>query len=245
MVLDCAELMSISPTKLSRIRSGLLVGDDETKCLIRCVGVSAGFWSDRTGLRKDLLAQYFVPHPTDDLNFNRTEACLKELPGSVSNPHDYCDLAFESFLCFYYNFGNLKQDSMFVPLDHLQLQHVTARCVEVHQLTKEQLTSLSEEAMDTNDNVHCLVRCIGLQTGVYSDREGVYLDLIYAQYGEGYCEEEYKRNAFECIKQQRGFAYGTSPSKRAYQLLYKCFENVRNVISAYELHDSVEDLFWA
>uniref|UniRef100_A0A182K862 Uncharacterized protein n=1 Tax=Anopheles christyi TaxID=43041 RepID=A0A182K862_9DIPT len=240
MVLECAELMSITPCKLAMIRSGVMVPDGETKCLIRCVGVSGRFWSDHAGLRRSLLAQYFVTDPANTGHANRTDACLKELPALAPNAQACCDMAYESFLCFYYNYGNLRQDCLFVPLDHLQLQHVTARCMDVHQITTQQLMSLGEDAMDANDNVHCLVRCIGIQTGVYTDREGVNMERLYAQYGEGYCEEEFKRQGAECICRQRELAYG-SPCKRAYHLLYKCFENVRNVISAYELPDSGGD----
>ncbi|EAA44537.1 AGAP005182-PA [Anopheles gambiae str. PEST] len=237
MVLECAELMSIVHSKLARIRSGVMLPDEDTKCLIRCVGISGRFWNDHTGLRKELLARYFVTDPADAYNVNRTETCLQELPALELNAEKCCGLAFESFLCYYYNYGNLRQDSVFVPLDHLQLQHVTSRCMDVHQITTEQLMSLSAEAMDANDKLHCLVRCIGLQTGVYSDREGVSIDRLNAQYGEGHCEKEFKTHAVECITKHRELAYG-SPCKRAYHLLYKCFENVRNVISAYELPDS-------
>uniref|UniRef100_A0A182T8R8 Uncharacterized protein n=1 Tax=Anopheles maculatus TaxID=74869 RepID=A0A182T8R8_9DIPT len=240
LVLECAELMSITPSKLSALRSGVLVKDTETKCLLRCVGVSGRFWSDYTGLRKDILARYFLADASDTQNVNRTQHCLDELPSIQLDPQHCCSLALESFLCFYYNYGNLRQDRIFVPLDHLQLQHVTARCMDVHQITLEHLMSLSSEEMDANDSVHCLVRCIGIKTGVYSDRDGVNMDLIYAQYGEGYCEADFKTNAYECIRRQSEQTYG-NPCKRAYHLLYKCFENVRNVITEYELRDSGED----
>uniref|UniRef100_A0A182WAG7 Uncharacterized protein n=1 Tax=Anopheles minimus TaxID=112268 RepID=A0A182WAG7_9DIPT len=240
MVLECAELLSITPFKLTALRSGMLVRDEETKCLLRCVGVTGRFWSDYTGLRKDILARYFLADPADTQNVNRTHICLNELPSLGLDPEHCSDLALESFLCFYHNYGNLRLDRIFVPLDHLQLKHVTAHCMEVHRITMEQLMSLSEEEMDSNDNLHCLVRCIGIRTGIYSDRDGVNMDLIYAQYGEGYCETDFKTNAYKCIKRLSEGTYGNA-SKRAYHLLYKCFENVRNVITEYELSDSEDD----
>uniref|UniRef100_A0A182LWY8 Uncharacterized protein n=1 Tax=Anopheles culicifacies TaxID=139723 RepID=A0A182LWY8_9DIPT len=240
MVLECAELMSITPFKLTALRSGMLVKDAETMCLLRCVGVTGRFWSDYTGLRKEILARYFLADAADILNVNRTQSCLNDLPALGLDPEHCCSLALESFMCFYHNYGNLRRDRVFVPLDYLQLQHVTARCMEVHQITMEHLMSLSEEEMDSNDNLHCLVRCIGIKTGIYSDRDGVNMDLIYAQYGEGYCETEFKSNAQKCIKQKSEGTYGNA-CKRAYHLLYKCFENVRNVITEYELHDSEDD----
>ncbi|XP_049299009.1 general odorant-binding protein 45-like [Anopheles funestus] len=239
MVLECAELMSITPSKLSAMRSGVLVKDTETKCLLRCVGVSGRFWSDYTGLRKEILARYFLPDAADTQHVNRTQICLNELPTLPLDSKLCCNLALESFLCFYYNYGNLRQNRIFVPLDHLQLQHVTARCMEVHQLTKDLLMSMGEDEMDSNGSIHCLVRCIGIKTGIYSDRAGVNMDRIYAQYGDGYCEADFKTNASECIKRQSERTYGNT-CKKAYHLLYKCFENVRNVITEYELHDSDE-----
>ncbi|XP_053663537.1 general odorant-binding protein 45-like [Anopheles marshallii] len=239
MVLECAELMSITPLKLTALRSGVLVKDTETKCLLRCVGVSGRFWNDYTGLRKDILARYFLADAADAQNVNRTQICLNDLPALPQDSLRCCNLALESFLCFFYNYGNLRQDRIFVPLDQLQLQHVMASCMDVHQITTEHLMSQGEEEMDANDNVHCLVRCIGIKTGTYSDRDGVNMDLVYAQYGEGYCEADFKTKAYECIRQQSVRNYG-DPCKRAYHLLYKCFENVRNVITEYEIRDSGE-----
>uniref|UniRef100_A0A182N1P9 Uncharacterized protein n=1 Tax=Anopheles dirus TaxID=7168 RepID=A0A182N1P9_9DIPT len=240
-VQQCAELLSIGPSKWISLRTGVFVRDVETTCLLRCVGVSGRFWSDHNGLRKDLLARYFLADASDTQNVNRTQLCLDALPALPSDPQRCCDLALESFLCFYYNYGNLRQDRIFVPLDQPQLLHVTARCMDVHQITMKHLMSLSAEEMDANISVHCLVRCIGIKTGIYTDQDGVHMDRIYSQYGEGYCEAKFKNDAAQCIRQQGELKANSNPCHRAYNLLYKCFENVRNVISEYEMRDSDED----
>ncbi|XP_058123113.1 general odorant-binding protein 45-like [Anopheles ziemanni] len=238
LVLECAELLSIAPSKMTSLRTGVLRNDNDTKCLVRCVGVSGRFWNDYTGMRMHLLGLYFNAASGDTANVNRTQACLDKLPSQAPRK-DFCDLAFESFLCFYHNYGNLHRHRVFVPLDNMQLLHVTARCMEVHRITVEDLMSLTEDELDENLNVHCLVRCIGVQTGIYSDRYGVNLDLVYTQYGEGHDERKYKEDAQACLMRHTGTS--CSPCRRAYNMLYKCFENVRNVITEFELPDSNED----
>uniref|UniRef100_A0A182QU23 Uncharacterized protein n=1 Tax=Anopheles farauti TaxID=69004 RepID=A0A182QU23_9DIPT len=241
MVQECAELLSIGPSKRFSLHSGVIVRDGETKCLLRCVGVNARFWSDHEGLRKDQLARYFLADAADTQNVNRTQHCLDALPSLTADPERCCDLALESFLCFYHNYGNLRHDRIFVPLDQLQLLHVTARCMDIHQITMPQLMSLGADELDANSNVHCLVRCIGIKTGIYTDRDGVNIDRIYAQYGDGYCEKKFKNDATDCIQRLGPRKADINPSRRAYNLLYKCFENVRNVISEYEMRDSDEN----
>uniref|UniRef100_A0A182IKW4 Uncharacterized protein n=1 Tax=Anopheles atroparvus TaxID=41427 RepID=A0A182IKW4_ANOAO len=240
LVLECAELLSIPPSKLCALREGLLRNDTETKCLLRCVGLSGRFWSDYTGLRMDLLGRYFTPSIGDTEYVNRTLACLDGVSSRVGRPcvKESSELAFESFVCFYHNYGNLHRHQVFVPLDNLQLLHVTARCMEVQGITVEDLLCLGEDELDENENVHCLVRCIGIQTGIYSDRHGVNMDLIYLQYGAGYDERKYKEEAYECVQQHS--KPSCSPCRQAYHNLYKCFENVRNVITEFEMPDSDE-----
>ncbi|XP_053674148.1 general odorant-binding protein 45-like [Anopheles nili] len=241
-VQECAQLLSIDSSKMVSLRYGTMPNDDDTKRLLRCVGVNARFWSDHTGLRKDMLARYFLADAFDRQNVNRTQICLDRLPSLPVDPAGCRELAYKSFLCFYLNYGNLRRERVFVPLDHLQLLHVAARCMDVHQIAPADLMSLSTTEMDGNAKVHCLVRCIGIRTGVYTDRQGVNVELMYGQYGEGYNESDFKADAFECLRRQRAnHSHSSSPCGKAYHSLYKCFENVRNVITEYEMRDSSED----
>ncbi|XP_049542587.1 general odorant-binding protein 45-like [Anopheles darlingi] len=239
---ECALLLSICPAKLVTLRVGNLPSDAETKRLIRCVGVRCRFWSDYTGLRQDLVARYFVADRNDTLCINRTTACLESVAKRSVDPFDRencCDLAYRSFLCYYHNYGNLRRTRQFIPLDRMQLVHVTAQCMDMLQISVEDLADLTVDEMDDSDRLHCLVRCIGIRTELYSDKMGVNVDLMYAQYGEGYTEKNYKANAYRCAKQYSKGKSSDNLCRRAYHLLYKCFEHVRNPITQYELEDEV------
>ncbi|XP_035787271.1 general odorant-binding protein 45-like [Anopheles albimanus] len=235
---ECALLLSICPAKLVTLRVGNLPSDADTKRLIRCVGVRCRFWSDYTGLRQDLLARYFVADRNDTLSLNRTSACLESV-AKRPDPFDRqncSDLAYRSFLCYYHNYGNLRRTRQFIPLDRMQLLHVTAQCMDMLQISMEELADLTVDEMDDSTSVHCLVRCIGIRTELYSDKMGVNVDLMYAQYGEGYPEKSYKANAYRCAKQYKRKS-SDNLCRRAYHLLYKCFEQVRNPITQYEMDE--------
>ncbi|XP_052873573.1 general odorant-binding protein 45-like [Anopheles cruzii] len=240
-VLECAELLLIHPRKMESISGGILGNDDDTKSLIRCVGVSCRFWSDYTGLRRDIIERYFTPDASDTLYRNRTQACLKKLPvlSFPFNHRNQRDLAYRSFLCYYHNYGNLKRTRNFVPMDSVRLLELARQCMNVLCIGVEDLVDLTVAELDENRSVHCMVRCIGLQTGLYSDRYGVNIDLVYAQYGEGYDEATFKANAYSCVRNQSATS-SDDPCRRAYNLLYKCFENVRNIVSRFEVQESYE-----
>ncbi|XP_058065797.1 general odorant-binding protein 45-like [Anopheles bellator] len=242
-VLECAELLLIHPQTMESIRGGVLGDDDDTKSLIRCVGVSCRFWSDYTGLRRDIIERYFTPDASDTLYRNRTRACLEKLPRVLSFPHDHRnqrDLAYRSFLCYYHNYGNLKRTQDFVPMDSVQLLQLARQCMSVLCIAVEDLVNLTVAELDEIRSVHCLIRCIGLQTELYSDRHGVNVDLVYAQYGEGYDEAAFKANAHRCVSSYSATASSEDPCRKAYNLLYKCFENVRNIVSRFEVQESYE-----
>ncbi|XP_050093879.1 general odorant-binding protein 45-like [Anopheles aquasalis] len=237
---ECALLLSICPAKLVTLRVGSLPSDAETKQLIRCVGVRCRFWSDYTGLRADLLARYFVADRNDTLAINRTNVCLESVAKRPPDPfdrEDCSDLAYRSFLCYYHNYGNLRRTRQFIPLDRMQLLHVTAQCMDMLQISVDDLADLTVDEMDDSGRLHCLVRCIGLRTELYSDKMGVNVELMYAQYGEGYTEKSYKANAYSCAKQYKTKASDSNLCRRAYHLLYKCFEHVRNPINQYEMDE--------
>ncbi|KFB38961.1 AGAP009402-PA-like protein [Anopheles sinensis] len=218
---ECATQLGISPDRLENEYKLLLYpADRDSMCLVRCVGILLRFWNDTTGLRESAIRQYYKPAPEDICYRNRTQCCLDALEPTVT---DVCERAHRSFLCYHQQYGYLTKQDRYVPKTSLEMRQVQQDCLDILGLAPTRLQQYREGIFPDDPETHCFIRCVGLRTELYSDRDGPNVDRLYIQCESCADEKVFKDRANECIASQR--RQKLSKCTAAYRSLYQCFRD--------------------
>ncbi|XP_053677662.1 general odorant-binding protein 45-like [Anopheles nili] len=219
---ECASQLGIAPERLEKECYNLLLhpADRDSMCLVRCIGVLLRFWNDTTGLRESVIQQYYQPAPEDTCYRNRTQRCLEALEPTVT---DVCERAHRSFLCYHQQFGNLVRADRYVPKTPLEMRQVQQDCLDILGLSPKRLVLYREGHFPDDAETQCFVRCVGLRTGLYSDKQGPNVDRLFVQCESCADEQVFRDRANECIASQR--RHKLSKCTAAYRTLYECFRD--------------------
>ncbi|XP_053664537.1 general odorant-binding protein 45-like [Anopheles marshallii] len=218
---ECATQLGIPPERLEQEYSLLLFpADRDSMCLVRCIGVLLRFWNDTTGIREATIRQYYQPAPEDHCYQNRTRSCLDALEPSVT---DVCERAHRSFLCYHQQYGYLTKADRYIPKTALEMKQIQQDCLDVFGLSPRRLNQYQEGHFPDDPETQCFVRCVGLRTGLYSDRYGPNVDRLYIQCDSCADESVFRERAGECIAAQR--RHKLSRCTAAYRTLYQCFRD--------------------
>lgn len=186
---ECLQYLNISYSRWSEyVDAHEYPRDHETKLLIRCIGLVLRFWDDYTGLQPAVIKNFFLPDANDAAYVNRTTQCLKRVMHRVTKK-DFVSLAYESFCCYYHQYGNLAVTPQYVPQTARELLQFKSECSEI-------LRNLSGNETQRST---CLVRCVLLQANLWCDEHGFLLDRAYVQFGQDEDEDAYVQTAVECI----------------------------------------------
>ncbi|XP_062554282.1 uncharacterized protein LOC134219554 [Armigeres subalbatus] len=165
---ECAEYLQVSPESVTNLVANNYVTEDPTlKCLIRCVGINAGWWSvggNSSGLHPPVVESYFAPACDDTCYERRTRECLSE---NVVKCNDDCSQAYQSFLCYYHQYGNLKSSEEYIPLAELDSIQAAVDCLLVLRTPKELLEQYAQGVVPAVPETQCVYRCMYLAEGLY------------------------------------------------------------------------------
>uniref|UniRef100_A0A182P2R9 Uncharacterized protein n=1 Tax=Anopheles epiroticus TaxID=199890 RepID=A0A182P2R9_9DIPT len=218
---ECATQLGIAPERLDQEYNLLLYpADRDSMCLVRCIGVLLRFWNDTTGLREATIRQYYEPAPEDQCYRNRTRQCLDALEPSVT---DVCERAHRSFLCYHQQYGYLKRVDRYVPKTALEMKQIQQDCLDVFGLEASRLAQYQDGQFPDDPETQCFVRCVGLKTGLYTDRHGPNVERLYIQCESCADEAVFRARANECIAAQQ--RHKLSKCTAAYRTLYQCFRD--------------------
>lgn len=172
---ECAEYLQVSPKSVDNLVAYNYVTDDVSlKCLVRCAGVNAGWWDvggNYSGLHAPVLESYFQPACDDTCYARRTKECLE---AKSVKCHDDCSQAYESFMCYYHQYGNLKSSEEYVPLPQLDAVQAAVDCMLLLRTPKDLLEQYSHGVFPAVPETQCLYRCQYLAEGLY---DGVTFNL--------------------------------------------------------------------
>ncbi|XP_065084338.1 general odorant-binding protein 45-like [Ochlerotatus camptorhynchus] len=181
--------------------------DSDGLCQSRCEAIALHSWDDCSGLLYVPYSRHFQPDRNDKNYLNRTLRCLDAGLENVSS-EAVCCKASVYWRCYRDQWGNLIGTPQLVPLSKLQISSTIEQCAQMLQVNHTELQYFARNHFDVSDRSRCLMRCMLIRKGLYSDASGPDLDRMYVQCG-GYSidEETFKRNASECIDRLRGKCY--------------------------------------
>uniref|UniRef100_A0A8D8KCH2 General odorant-binding protein 45 n=1 Tax=Culex pipiens TaxID=7175 RepID=A0A8D8KCH2_CULPI len=129
------------------------------RCAVRCRGLVTRFLNRTSVLPTAVIERFYEPGEDDYLYRSRTTQCLRDVRALNS-----CELARRSVQCYDGEFGAVDRDALqFVPLTDVQHLRVVREC---EAMLRESLTE------------GCLLRCVLIREGLYSDRDGPRVERI-------------------------------------------------------------------
>ncbi|XP_058127119.1 general odorant-binding protein 45-like [Anopheles ziemanni] len=200
---ECVTYLRIPRARLAVYNEHIYPQDIETKCMVRCMGLNLGWWNDTVGVKESALRAYFHPDPDDCQHERRTYHCLKSqrLDSYAPQGLDPCERAYESFRCYYEQYGNIVVTPQFVPFSPLRMAAVMEDCAAIMHLPKTVGGCSRKDAagsLHATRDVGCFLRCVFLRSGLYSEQYGPNLDRIYVQ-GHGYYNAtRFRDNTMAC-----------------------------------------------
>lgn len=176
---ECAEYLQISQDSVKNLVANNYITEDATlKCMIRCVGINAGWWSvggNNSGLHTPVIESYFAPGCADSCYVKRTEECIS---ANVSPCQDDCSQAYRTFLCYYHQYGNLKHSKEYIPVQQQDAVQAAIDCILTLRIPKELLEQYAKGVVPHVPETECLYRCQYLAEGLY-DGNSLNLTRIY------------------------------------------------------------------
>uniref|UniRef100_A0A8W7PS21 Uncharacterized protein n=1 Tax=Anopheles coluzzii TaxID=1518534 RepID=A0A8W7PS21_ANOCL len=167
--------------------------------MVRCMGLNLGWWNDTHGVQEPAMRSFFHPDPHDCDYERRTYHCLNSQRLNHPSPHvDVCERAYESFRCYYEQYGNIVVTPQFVPLSDLQQVDVLLQCANMLPLTVGR--SCAGGSKPSERDVDCLARCFLLRSGLYSEQHGPHLDRLYVQCNNYANETRFRETTGTCYR---------------------------------------------
>uniref|UniRef100_A0A182JE64 Uncharacterized protein n=1 Tax=Anopheles atroparvus TaxID=41427 RepID=A0A182JE64_ANOAO len=177
---DCVEYLQIPKERLMQYLANEFPPDDETKCLLYCVGVDLGWWNNTCGLQVPAIVSYFQPVQGDKQYEKRTKECLERRVGAIRSQNSCCQ-AYETFQCYFQEFGNLVTCPQYVRLTKLQATQAALDCLVILRYPEELLQVYARGQVEDCPETRCLYHCIDLRTGLYTPENGVSLSRLFVR----------------------------------------------------------------
>ncbi|XP_053685883.1 general odorant-binding protein 45-like [Sabethes cyaneus] len=176
---ECADYLVIPLEVVDRLQAqSFVTNEPELRCLIRCAGFNLGWWNDTAGVQSPVMEAFFQPAPGDTCYAGRTRECLD---AKIAVCTDDCSRAYETFLCFFQQYGKLRCTSEYVPLPTLDAVQAAVECINILQIPNELLEQYSRGLFPECQETKCLYRCQYLAEGLYDTRQGFNLRRLYAR----------------------------------------------------------------
>lgn len=176
---ECGEYFEVDNTTLDQYRYYGYPSTPEVKRLVHCACVNLGAWNDNTGVRKNVIQFLFKPNEHDTEYEERTQHCLDKI---CTDGYDQNYLAYETFSCYYRQYGRLVKDEVYVPLEAVEFFALLTFIQNILVVTPEKLNQFAQGDF-LNDPVFKQALYVGfVRVGAFSSKKGLSPEVAYAQY---------------------------------------------------------------
>uniref|UniRef100_A0A182RLX4 Odorant-binding protein n=1 Tax=Anopheles funestus TaxID=62324 RepID=A0A182RLX4_ANOFN len=177
---DCAEYLRVSKERLVQYLAYEFPPDDETKCLIYCVGTDLHWWDSACDLQVPAIMNFFQPVLGDRQYEKRTNECLERNVHSRNSSNNCCK-AYDTFQCYFREFGNLVTYPQYVPATQLQATQAALDCLTMLRVPVDLLKSYCKGDLPNVPETRCVYHCIDHRTGLYTSESGLHLSRFYVR----------------------------------------------------------------
>uniref|UniRef100_A0A903Z060 Uncharacterized protein n=1 Tax=Anopheles minimus TaxID=112268 RepID=A0A903Z060_9DIPT len=177
---DCAEYLQVAKERLVQYLAYEFPPDEETKCLIYCVGTDLRWWNNTCGLQVPAIVNYFQPVLGDRQYEKRTQECLERNVHGRNSANNCCK-AYEAFQCYFREFGNLVTYPQYLPATKLQATQAALDCLNILRVPVDLLQCYSKGNLPDVPETRCLYHCIDHRTGLYTSESGMHLSRFYVR----------------------------------------------------------------
>ncbi|XP_058456394.1 general odorant-binding protein 45-like [Malaya genurostris] len=176
---ECADVLAIPLEVVDRFaKHSFATNEPPLRCLVRCAGLSLGWWNDTAGIQSTVMESFFQPALDDAFYAGRTRECIDAKRAVCL---DDCSRAYETFLCFFHQYGKLRFSREYVPLTALEAVQAAVDCINILQISPELIEQYSRGIFPECQETKCLYRCQYLAEGLYDTRHGFDLRRLYAR----------------------------------------------------------------
>ncbi|XP_058456117.1 general odorant-binding protein 45-like [Malaya genurostris] len=231
---ECAQYLDLTKDNaVERLLSAnYLTTDKDLKCLIRCAGINAGWWNESAsiGVQGPVMESYFQPSAKDTHYARRTEECIK---AKLAPCRDDCHKAYEAFLCYYHQYGDLKRSEEYVPLQPLEAVQAAIDCINVLRIPKHLIQEYSNGVFAEVHQTKCLYRCQYLAEGLYDPQLGLNLTRIYIRNRAVPDREILSERSRSCVE------YALRDNRDECSRVYRA----RNCLASFGVQNQTSDIF--
>uniref|UniRef100_A0A8W7MWM8 Odorant binding protein n=1 Tax=Anopheles atroparvus TaxID=41427 RepID=A0A8W7MWM8_ANOAO len=179
-VQDCVEYLRIPKLRLVQYLAYEFPPDEETKCLIYCVGTDLRWWNETCGLQFPAIVNFFQPVLGDRQYEKRTKECVERTTHAGKQQNSCCQ-AYETFQCYLREFGNLVTCPQYVPPTKLQATQAALDCLTMLRVPVDLLRCYSRGELPDEPETRYVYHCFDLRTGLYTPETGLQLSRFYVR----------------------------------------------------------------
>ncbi|XP_065089737.1 general odorant-binding protein 69-like [Ochlerotatus camptorhynchus] len=176
---ECGQYFEICNNTLDQYIYNGYPSTPEVMRLIHCACVNTGAWNDNTGVRKNVFQFLFKPNEHDTEYEDRTQCCLDKI---CKDGYDQNYLAYETFSCYYQQYGRLVKNEVFVPLEELEFFQLMTFIAKILLVSKEKLIQFSQGDFLNDPVFKQALYITAIRQGSYSLEKGFIMEVGYAQY---------------------------------------------------------------
>uniref|UniRef100_A0A8D8K842 General odorant-binding protein 69 n=1 Tax=Culex pipiens TaxID=7175 RepID=A0A8D8K842_CULPI len=218
---ECAEYLEVSNCTLQRINGNSYPNTEQVQRLIHCTLVNVGAWnSDQVAVKSHVLQNFFRPVSGDVCHQNRTQQCLKHIN---RDPEDHFGRAFESFQCFYHQYGNIVSSAQYIPFEINEIYRLVETAIAIHNIPRRALEEYSKGNILEEPHFRALHLTGALFGGYYSFKDGLKLDNAYSQFGT---PELLTAETRQCCDAAAREECGADHATKLYRIFKNCLEDI-------------------
>ncbi|EAT48660.1 AAEL000318-PA [Aedes aegypti] len=216
--LESAEYLFITHETLERYRSSGYPDEPSVRKLIGAIMVVLNAADEKLNLIKDyVLSQYFLPNTVDCQYKQHTKECLDRNVATL-DPSDRLGRAYQTFQCYYKNFGGIKEDVGWVPYHYSEVVQMLEDCLYITNASNESLLQYCQGGYATSADYSNVAYCYAVRAGLLDKTTGFNVEKMYIQLGDDnlndgdakkciagvvnqYCKEPYRtmRIVVDCV----------------------------------------------
>ncbi|XP_058449251.1 uncharacterized protein LOC131429218 [Malaya genurostris] len=222
---ECASYLRIPDDAIEQIARGGYPPEASVPKLVHCMLINLNAWEDETGIKDEVMRNFFRPAESDCCFENRTQLCLQKTV-SVLTKCDNLNRAYNSFHCYYRHFGNIFHEGQFIPLRENSVHQIVDEALAIENIPRASLEELCNDNALNVPEFPDILYTIFVRAGVYSPEHGVRLGRLYTQFGKREFLSLETRQCVDTVWRQH-----CSEPNRLYQTFKQCLTHLVPTIS--------------
>lgn len=178
---ECAEYFEVSDCSLDRIVRTSFPNEPAVRKLVRCALLNLRSWNDATGVNEHIIHSFFNPSPKDCDFLSRTRECIKKSQQQLVGISDVDRQAYNAFICYYRQYGNLNDTKQFLPLVPRELDQLLLTSLYLAGVSNGALVQFSQGHILGNSEFPDVLLIIFIRGGFFRDR--LLRENLYIQFG--------------------------------------------------------------